>query len=366
MFRKCLIPDLPSRKQLKPWLRQIDNNRYYSNNGPLLKAFKQGLMTAFFSAENLPLQLSCTSSATVGLELVLQNLNLPTNARVLLPSFTFPATCMAVLRSGYQVVLTDVSRNSWQLEPKQAYAALKQSGFDAVIPVSSFGYPVDVSAWDKFSQKYNIPVIIDAAAALGVQKAARYCHMVFSLHATKTFAIGEGGLIISSDKALMQRIQRAKNFGFQDFEIDEIGTNGKLSEYHAAVGLAQLQRWQQLKKRRQKVFNHYKKVLKPLQNYLILRPKNQKVVPAVLPILWQGDLEPLIEGLTQAQIETRRWYYPLLHQYGFYQKYKDRIECISSFKHANYLSQHLLGLPFHNFLHKKDIKHIARCLQKFV
>jgi len=196
-----LVAQLPDTEALTPYLRQIDANRWYTNFGPLVTQLEQRFAASFAPTPVAPVAISA-SNGTAGLELALCALELMPGARVLLPALTFVATATSVIRSGYRPIIGDVDPDTWLLTPEiaRAYAALHR--IDAVMPVATFGNPQDVDAWDRFVEDTGIPVIIDAAGAFGNQRAGRRCHVVFSLHATKALAAGEGGMVVSYDTAL--------------------------------------------------------------------------------------------------------------------------------------------------------------------
>lgn len=235
-----LIPDLPSAEQLLPWLQRIDNAKWYTNFGPLVQEFESKLVKLLSPKKTI--YLTTTSSGTTALELALLALNIPKNHDALVPAFTFPATATAIKRVGLNPIFTDIDPHTWLLTPDIARQVLKKISFDVVVPVATFGCPQPTESWDKFSEETGIPVLIDAAAAFGNQTIGQRCIITFSFHATKPFGIGEGGLVIANSAEFIHQVKKLSNFGFESGKISKCGSNAKLSEYHAAVGLAQLER----------------------------------------------------------------------------------------------------------------------------
>jgi hypothetical protein len=226
-----LVAQLPDTDALLPYLRQIDANRWYTNFGPLVTQLEQRFAASLAATPEAPKAISA-ASGTAGLELVLGALELPTGANVLLPALTFVATATAVIRSGYRPLIGDVDASSWLLTPETAREYAARHRVDAVMPVATFGNPQDVEAWDAFVADTGIPVVIDAAGAYGNQRVGRRCHVVFSLHATKALAAGEGGMVVSYDHALAARVRRLSNFGIdleRGSQVFVAGENGKLS-----------------------------------------------------------------------------------------------------------------------------------------
>ena len=349
-----LVPDLPTAAELLPFLERIDRNRQYSNFGPLVHEFEAALGAWVGQGNDHPVHAVTVSNGTTALELPLAALGLRAGARVLVPSLTFPASALAVLRIGLRPVFGDVDPHNWQLTPAQAEGI----DCDAVMPVATYGPAVDTGAWDRFTAATGRPVIVDAASALGQQGAGRTTAVAFSLHATKPFGCGEGGLVATSNESFAQAVRRLSNFGFENKRAVEVGTNAKMSEYAAAVGLAQLARRQHLSAQRQRIWNAYRQALSQMPGVTLqANPLNQ--APSVLCVALDQPVEPVQERLAAAGIETRRWYCPPLHEHP----------ALAGCERANdlpvtcSLAQRLLGLPFHHHLAEADIVQIAAALQ---
>lgn len=353
----CLIPDLPRADELAPWLARIDQNRWYTNSGPLLRDFERQLST-LIDAES---QASCVAlaSGTAALELGLQALGVSNGKRVLLPALTFPASALAVLRCGGEPVLADVCPATWMLTPAIAREVLARESIDLVMPVAAFGMPLPSAQWDRFAAETQVSVVADAAGALGVQPAGRHVHWAFSLHATKPMGIGEGGLFASFDNELVSRVRRLANFGF-DHAIVPIagGTNAKLSEYAAAVGLAQLQRWSQVYARRRAIYLDYGCRLAELPD--VRMQGDAQVAPATLCVQLPVDPGAMATRLAAAGIETRRWYLPPLYEHpAFNHLRRVGLGGDSELPTTKRLAATLLGLPFHTRLSSSDIARIV-------
>lgn len=356
---RCLVPDLPAAEELLPWLRRIDANRWYTNGGPLVQELEQRLCRFIEGGADA----SCVtlSSGMNALELGLLALGIGAGKRVLLPALTFPATALAVARCGAEPVLCDVSPESWALTPAIAREALAHDRVDAVMPVACFGRPLSAGEWDDFARDTGLPVLADAAAALGVQPLANRVHWAFSLHATKPMGVGEGGLFVSADGALAQRVRRLANFSFEHALVHSPhGTNAKMSEYAAAVGLAQLERWPRLLQRRREVFDEYRGRLAALP---MVRMQPHDVPPATFCVRLPADATVVAATLAQAQIETRRWYLPPLNRHPAFRE----LRCIGPdggerLPVTEALGTSLLGLPFHSRLTGEDVATVSGAL----
>jgi dTDP-4-amino-4,6-dideoxygalactose transaminase len=166
-----------------------------------------------------------------------------------MPAYTFIATASAAEQCGYEVLLADVDERDGSLDPARVLEHPQRDRIGVVVPVAPFGRPLAQAPWLAFRERTGIPVVIDGAAcfeALGRDPRATLgpIPVALSFHATKSFAVGEGGCVLGRDLDLLQRTMRALNFGFAgDRNSHGPSINGKMSEYHAAVGLAELDGW---------------------------------------------------------------------------------------------------------------------------
>jgi dTDP-4-amino-4,6-dideoxygalactose transaminase len=234
--------------RILPYLRQIDANRFYSNAGPLARSLRSRL------AEHFGLdaaQVALAGNGTAGLTAAtLAAAGRATAARphAIVPAYTFIATACAVEACGFRPWLADIDERTLALDPGGLAGSPALAGAGLVMPVAPYGRMVDLAAWDRFMRDTGIPVVVDAAAAFDTLDpaavAATGVPVCISLHATKTFSTAEGGLILCGDRDRLQRVARALNFGFEATR-DSHGPslNGKMTEYQAAIGLAELDGW---------------------------------------------------------------------------------------------------------------------------
>ncbi|MFP5383458.1 MAG: DegT/DnrJ/EryC1/StrS family aminotransferase [Gammaproteobacteria bacterium] len=357
---KLLEPDLPTAEELLPYLQRIDTVRWYTNFGPLVDEFEQGLLRLFFPGRDA--HLTTVANGTAALELAVQALLLPPGTRVLLPTYTFPATLSAVLRSGLVPVFSDVDAQTWTLTPQIARQHLSAGNIGMVLPVATFGNPLDADSWGGFTRETGVPVVIDAAAALGSQEIVQGPVFCFSMHATKPFACGEGGLVVSTDPVVVDRVRRLSNFGIRDYQVDVLGTNAKMSEYHAAVGLAQLARWPVMRARRVALFRRYRE---GLAGQVGFQHSRGDFVASVLPVMVDNAAtrERCEQQLAGQGIQTRRWYALPLHRTP---DMRGRVSAAgdAQFPVATGLIERGLGIPFHVRLSDTDVSRVIAALAR--
>lgn len=346
-----MVPRLPAAAEILPWLQKIDASRRYANFGPL-NALLEEQLSSLVGADHVV----TVANGTLGLELALAALDLPPRAAVLVPALTFPATAGAIVRAGLTPFFADVDLESALLTPAEATRALGERRVAAVLPVALFGQAQDALAWDRFTAATGVPVLVDAAGAIGLQRVGRTTSAVFSLHATKTLAVGEGGFFATGGPALAARVRALANFGFDDGVATFAGTNAKLSEFHAAVGLAALDAWPAAVVARHALFAAFAEALATSRFATLL---TRSGITSTLCIRVAGGVDDaFVAALAASGVETRRWYCPPLHRHPAFAAY-DRAGDLG---HTVGVSDELLGLPFHLDMTDDDVDHVVSAL----
>ncbi|WP_287914649.1 DegT/DnrJ/EryC1/StrS aminotransferase family protein [Comamonas sp.] len=349
-----LVPCMPSPQELMPWLERMHMARHYSNFGPLVLELEAAFAQQFGSGVE---QITSVANATQGLELVLQALNLPAGSHVLVPALTFVATATAVVRAGHVPVLADVDAQTWMITPEIARAVCERMCIGAVLPVATFGMPQDMHAWQQFELDTNVPVVVDAAAAYGSQwlRDAQGT-LVFSLHTTKSLPAGEGGLVVSTRPGLAAKVRQLSNFGI-NFDpnasmpigtLAGLGSNAKMSEYHAAIALVSLQKMELHAMQRRRLQKDFICEINQATDHRVAWQVQGTGGPLLAPTLLCASLPNaavrfvLEQACQREHIMTRRWYQPLLQNMDVLQQ-----RCLTlETPIAIALAQKLLGLPF--------------------
>lgn len=353
-------PLLPTADAIVPYLREIDSNRWYSNFGPLAARFEARL-AALFRLE--PSQLMTMSNGTSALSVLLRAMNLEAGTFCVMPSWTFAATAAAAIEAGLIPYFVDIDAASWCLEPEAVIAQLPHIAgkVSAVITVATFGAPIKVAAWDAFTATTGIRAIIDAAAAfdtllqLPETRLGRTPVMV-SLHATKTFGIGEGGMVTSTDSSLLLTARQLCNFGFgPDREIVLPGSNSKLSEYSAAIGLAGLDEWPQKRARWAQLTEWYLEAFERCGQQGLRPWLSDQWVSSVCNVQVPNcDLDDLIAQLGARQIEARRWWVKACHQQPAYAHHPR-----SSLPVTERMVGSVLALPFSVDMTRDEVAYVV-------
>ena len=319
-----LRPLLPAADKLLPYLRRIDATRVYSNYGPLVLELEGRLARALSLPPGSIATAGTGTAGLIGAILAHAGEARSESPLALMPSYTFVATAVAAQRCGYQPWFTDVGED-WLLDPEALLAHPQLARVGLVIPVASYGRPVPLAPWQRFSERSGIPVVVDAAASFEAVSADPARHLgalpvVLSLHATKSLATGEGGCVATTDLDLATRVVRALNFGFQ-FARDSLGPsiNGKLSEYHAAVGLAELDAWEAKKSAFAAVVAEYRRQAEALGlgARLLAAPAISSCY-VLLSCDDAGQSARVQEALRAGNVEFRLWYGLGVHAQSWY------------------------------------------------
>jgi dTDP-4-amino-4,6-dideoxygalactose transaminase len=352
-------PKLPTAEQLQPYLERIDRARYYSNHGALLHEL-QDRLAAHFRVD--PGQLAVVANGTVALSAALIAVGAKPGSICLLPSWTFVASAAAAWAANLRPHFVDVSPETWTIDPQKIARRADLRGVGAVMAVSAYGAPLDTQAWDDFTAQTGIPAIIDGAASFDTVATIPSARpgkspIMISLHPTKVFGVGEGGLVVSTDRAVMQRFNQICNFGvWGEPEGQILGYNGKLSEYHAAIGLAFLDGWPQRRALLEDLTRSYASVLSNAPQFQTSPGYGEGWVSCYCNVA-TDNAALAIERLSGLGISTRRWWQSGVHAQRAYREFsRDELPV------TEYLGTRVFGLPFFHDMTGDQFERICKAI----
>jgi len=355
-------PTLPPMGEFIKFMEEIWSNKLLTNVGP----FHQRLETELAEYLDVP-YVSLVSNGTLGLMIALRALDV--QGEVITTPYSFVATAHSIVWNHCKPVFVDIERTSMNLDPSKIEAAITKNT-TAIMPVHCYGNPSDYDKIQEIADRNKLKVIYDAAHAFGVSddKGSILNHgdlSVLSFHATKVFNTIEGGALISKSKELKEKIDKLRNFGFEnETSVTSIGINAKMSEVNAAFGVLQLQRVSQDIKKRQKIDELYRESLRDIYGLSCLE-MNERVVSnySYFPIYVNDEYpikrDELFEKLKNNGINARRYFYPSIHQFSCYLS-NDRDPQLPV---AENISSKVLCLPLYPDLHEKDINRILNILK---
>lgn len=355
-------PRLPTTDAVAPYLRQIDQARMYSNQGPLVRSLQKRLQTSFGLIDGSIITTSSGTAALIAAIMAHAGTATPDRPYAVCPAYTFVATAAAASQCGYQPYLADICEENWTLDPDQLASHPLIDRFGVIIPVTAYGRPIDVERWARFQRETGVKVVIDAAAAIeAVADGAMTCDarvpLALSFHATKAFGCGEGGCVVWPDPALAARASQATNFGFMGSRNSQTASlNGKMSEYHAAVALAELDGWAAKRADFSRAARAYRAafVQSGLTADTLLTAPHVASNYVVHRCADASTAEALQSALDLAGIETRFWYGRGLHWHDHLADVpRDELPV------TDRLSGSLLGLPMGSGLAGAEIARVV-------
>lgn len=355
-------PTVPRPEEWLPFLEASYEAHYFSNGGPCIRQLEQDLAARFAPPDREAILVSsCTAGITAAL------LSLGVQGPVVVPAFTFPATIQALLAANCTPVFCDVSPATWELDPRSLETVLRTHLAKAILHVRTFGFCQDLDPIEAIAATHNLPLVIDAAAALGGRlPTGQYAGgqgalEVFSLHATKVFGIGEGGVVFAPRGIVADRIRCTINFGLQDGMVAGPGLNGKLSEFAAAVGLAVLGKIDNFIAHRTSIVNHYRsqlgaRVFDGLPGKVGAPP--WQTFPILLDRRQTGLSTAQVVANCRAQgVEIRRYYHPALHSQGYFFEHTS-LPCTET------LSENMVCLPVYSNMTTEENDTVIRVFRE--
>ncbi len=349
-------PFLPPIDEYIEELKKIWDRKILTNGGPEYAEFNEALQK-YLNIKNI----SLFTNGHIALETAIKAMNL--TGEVITTPFTFISTTHAIVNNNLKPVFCDIKETDYTIDETKIESLITDKT-SAIIAVHVYGYPCNVEAINKIARKHNLKVIYDSAHAFGVKLDS---HSIFeygdlsmcSFHATKVFNTIEGGMIISKDNKLLKKVELLKNYGITGPEtIDEIGTNGKMSEFQAAMGIASIKYIESIIQKRKQLTLKYREELSKIPG-IKLYEENDLVSYnyAYMPILIDEKLyginrDELYEALKAEGIYSRKYFYPLTCDVNCY---KNRF-CEADIPVARYVSNRILTLPLYPDLTEDEQK----------
>jgi dTDP-4-amino-4,6-dideoxygalactose transaminase len=317
-------PNLGDRRRLLARIEEVLDRGWLTNQGPCVAEFERRI------AELVGVRhCIATCNGTVALEIAIRALNL--QGEVIVPSFTFVGTAHALQWQAITPVFCDIDSRTGTLDPV-AVEAMITPRTTGVIGVHLWGRPCDTERLTEIARRHRLALLYDAAHAFGCSHRGRMIGgfgdaEVFSFHATKFFNTLEGGAIVTNDDALAERARLMKNFGFAGYDrVIHLGTNGKMNEVSAAVGLASLESLDEFIAVNRRNYHRYRRNLQDVPGLALVtfdeteRCNYQYVVVLVDPAAGLSrDL--LLQVLHAENVLARRYFYPGCHRMEPYRSY---------------------------------------------
>jgi dTDP-4-amino-4,6-dideoxygalactose transaminase len=318
-------PNIGNRERLLARINELLDRRWLSNNGPFVQEFERKVAALLGVRHCIAM-----CNGTVALEIAIRATGM--RGEVIVPSFTFIATAHALQWQEITPVFCDIDPRTHLIDPVQAERMITPRT-TGIIGVHTWGQPCDIEALSEIARRRGLTLMFDAAHAFGCSYRGRMIGNfgsaeVFSFHATKFFNTFEGGAIVTNDGDLASKIRLMKNFGFHGYDtVEYIGTNGKMTEIAAAMGLTGLESLDEFVEHNRRNYVRYCNELAGVPGIRILpvdqaeRRNFQYIVIEVEETVTGIDRDRIIQALRAENILARRYFYPGCHRMEPYRSF---------------------------------------------
>lgn len=358
-------PNIGSREKLLERINDMLDRRWFTNNGQLVQAFEAQL-AAFTGVRHAV----AMTNATIALEIAARALGI--TGEVILPSFTFVATAHCLQWQEITPVFCDVAPGTHHLDPNRVESMITPRT-TAILGVHVWGAPCAIDELTDIAHRRGLHLLFDAAHALGCSYKGRMIGgfgeaEVVSFHATKFLNSFEGGAVLTNHDALADRMRYMRNFGFAGYDrVDYVGTNGKMTEVCAAMGLTSLESIDEIVAINQRNYRAYQAGLAGLPGIKLFayneaeRNNFQYIIVEVDEAEAGISRDRLVEILHAENVLARRYFYPGCHQMEPYRSYYPHAGLL--LPETENLTQRVMSLPTGTAVDEESIKVICQLLR---
>jgi len=370
-FKKPLhvgSPNVGNREEFLSRVEDILDRNWLTNNGPVVQEFENKI------AEHLGVK-HCIAmcNGTVALEIAIRALDL--KGEVIVPSFTFVATAHSLQWQEIKPVFCDIDRETYCLDPSELEKHIT-SRTTAILGVHLFGRPCDINTLNDLSRKHQLKLLFDASHAFGCTYQGQLvgnfgeCE-VFSFHATKLLNTLEGGAIVTNNDSLAKKVRLMKNFGFDGLDhVVYIGSNGKMNEVNAAMGLTNMDRLDSFVETNVRNYKKYSEALKEIPGIELIT-YDQKELNNYHYIVIEVDegmtgvsRDLLVDILRAENVLARRYFYPGCHRMEPYKTFYPTAGGL--LPHTHQICRKIMVLPTGSQVAKDDIDKICSIIRGVV
>lgn len=346
---------LPDKEKYKSYIDRIYENGWITNNGPMVQELEKRL-AEYLGVKNIVL----VSNGTAALEIAYRTLGIEDYA--LTTPFSFVATTSSLVTNGIKPIFVDIDPQSLTIDADKIEEAITPNT-SAIVPVHVFGNICDVEKIEKISEKHDLKVIYDAAHTFGVkykdESVLNYGDIsILSFHATKLFHSIEGGALIINDDSLVEKARYLINFGIEnEVSIPDLGTNAKMNEFEAAMGLCMLDEMDLILQKREAVYQRYQDAL---EGWVQLPSRDENISNnySYFPVVFKSAEQRarVQKALNEQKIFPRRYFYPSLDTLGY-------IEPKQYMPISRDITERILALPMYPELEESDQVNIIKIIQ---
>jgi dTDP-4-amino-4,6-dideoxygalactose transaminase len=355
-------PSMPPYEEYIEEIKDLWETKWLTHTGPKHQTLEKELCD-FLQVNNIAL----FANGHLALELAINALQL--TGEIITTPFTFASTTQAIVRNNLTPVFCDIKEDDYTIDTDKIEALITEKT-SAIMPVHVYGNVCDVEKIEDIARKYNLKVIYDAAHAFGVKINNRAIGTygdisMFSFHSTKVFHTVEGGGLSYNDPNYSAILAKLRQFGMSGQEaVPTVGTNAKMTEVHAAMGLCNLRHIEEEIAKRGAVMKRYFEFLSEVKGITLCKPKeNVTQNYSYLPVLinkeeFGMDRDEVADLLAKNNIFARKYFYPLTNEF---EAYKDMFQ-IQETPVAKRISENILTLPLYADLAIEDVDRICEVI----
>jgi dTDP-4-amino-4,6-dideoxygalactose transaminase len=355
-------PDLPPLKMYVDYLKKIWATRQITNAGQFVRMLEKELQD-YLKVANLMV----VSNGTSALHLALKACHL--KGEVITTPFTFAATTNVILWEGLTPVFTDIDPETFNVDPEEVEKKITEKT-SAILAVHVYGNPCSIEELQEIASRHNLKLIYDAAHAFGVeyknQSVLSFGDIsTLSFNACKVFNTAEGGALICKDDNKLEEMKLLRNHGIKsEEEVVVPGTNAKMDEFQAALGICNLKRIDENIQRRKRLYERYKEKLFGCIHFQ--RLTSTKYNYSYMPVCFRNAEErdrAYIE-LVKNGIKSRKYFFPLTTNNAYFSK--EDIAKIHHLKNSFNISGRVLCLPLYSDLEIENIDKIVEIVNSLI
>jgi dTDP-4-amino-4,6-dideoxygalactose transaminase len=357
-------PNLGNREHFMRRISEMLDRVWFTNNGPYVQEFERRL-TEFAGVRHCVVMCN----ATVALEIAIRALGL--TGEVIVPSFTFIATAHALQWQEITPIFCDIDPRTHTIDAAQVEKMITPRT-TGIIGVHTWGRACDIDALEAIARRRNLQLLFDAAHAFACTHKGKpiggfgRCE-VFSFHATKFFNTFEGGAVLTNDDNLAEKMSRMRNFGFHGYDnVIYIGTNGKMTEVCAAMGLTSLESLEEFIDTNRRNYHSYRRQLGEIPGVSMMaydeseRTNYQYIVLEVEESEAGLTRDELVDVLTAENVLARRYFFPGCHRMEPYRSYSSHSELV--LPETEKLCRRVMVLPNGSSLNEQAISRICQII----
>ncbi len=351
-------PFLPPKEEYLKYIDGIWNRNWLTNNGPLVNELELKLKDYL----GVP-HLLFLNNGTIALQIAIKALGL--RGTLITTPFTYIATTSSIVWEGCKPQFVDIDSLSLNIDPLKIEAAITGETC-AIMATHVYGNPCDIEAIETIANRHKIPVIYDAAHCFGTKYNGKSVFnygtiSTTSFHSTKLFHTVEGGAVFTKDSELSTRMEFMRNFGHNGpVDFAEVGINGKNSEFHAAMGLANFKYISSLLASRKEQSARYDKWLNSVHTQRLKISEKTEFNYAYYPLILENETMTLkvIKGLESSNISPRRYFNPSLNTVALYKS--------AALPVSESVSKRIICLPLYYSLSLEEIDLISRVILRAI